>query len=221
MMSGAARRLSIGPAAAAGAVVAMIGLAAVYVTGWGAVKSPIACAPRALAEPPPPLVALKPPVSVADLSVAAADGGRIGLSGLTSALTVVNFWASWCPSCRLELPALGRLAVSGAGRVAVLAVSIDVGGPDAPGRLLARLGGGSIVDGRDPALKAYHEQRDRGLAVGLPATLFVDRQGCAQALASGPVNWDDAGIRDYVARTAATATTAGQDAGSNGNAAAN
>ncbi|GAC1628562.1 MAG: hypothetical protein NVS9B13_26300 [Candidatus Acidiferrum sp.] len=39
---------------------------------------------------------------------------------------VINFWATWCPSCRYELPMLDRLATQYAGRdIVIIAASID------------------------------------------------------------------------------------------------
>ena len=53
------------------------------------------------------------------------DGKTLTLGSLRGEVVVVNFWASWCPPCRKELPALASLnqELSGEGRV--VAVSID------------------------------------------------------------------------------------------------
>jgi thiol-disulfide isomerase/thioredoxin len=39
--------------------------------------------------------------------------------------TVVNFWATWCPPCRKELPLLARLARKYAGRVAMVGLAVE------------------------------------------------------------------------------------------------
>ena len=42
---------------------------------------------------------------------------------------LVNFWATWCGPCVAELPTLQRLGAANDGKIAVLAVSEDLGEP--------------------------------------------------------------------------------------------
>lgn len=64
--------------------------------------------------------------SAPDFSITAANGRTITPSNFGAKLLVLNFWATWCPSCIEEMPSLDkfqeRFANSG---VVVLGVSID------------------------------------------------------------------------------------------------
>jgi len=44
-----------------------------------------------------------------DFTLNTIDGQNIKLSDLRGKAVIVNFWASWCPPCRTEMPALERV----------------------------------------------------------------------------------------------------------------
>lgn len=84
-------------------------------------------APGTAIAPSPLLGQVAPPLMPDTDATAASPFGNpmIELAG-AQGVTVVNFWASWCPPCRAEHPTLLRLAESG---VRVIGVNID----DEPG----------------------------------------------------------------------------------------
>ncbi|HEY3195721.1 MAG TPA: redoxin family protein [Candidatus Dormibacteraeota bacterium] len=103
-------------------------------------------------------------------SLTATDGTRVDLAGLLGRPLVVNFWATYCPPCRAEMPMLQRRVGAEA---SVRLVLINEG--DTPQQARSFL---DSVGVRGPALL------DSNLAVGraygviaLPVTVFVRADG--------------------------------------------
>jgi thiol-disulfide isomerase/thioredoxin len=59
------------------------------------------------------------------VELATADGGTTTLAGFTGRPLVVNFFASWCPPCRAEMPAIEAVHQGFGDRVRVLGVNVD------------------------------------------------------------------------------------------------
>ena len=60
------------------------------------------------------------------------DGRVVNSGDLAGKIVVLNFWATWCPPCRRELPDLEAFHKAHQDRgVVVLGVSIDAGGTNA------------------------------------------------------------------------------------------
>ena len=62
-----------------------------------------------------------------DFTVYDADGNAVHLSDFAGQPVVVNFWASWCPPCRSELPDFDALCAEYGDRVAFLMVNLTDG----------------------------------------------------------------------------------------------
>jgi peroxiredoxin len=55
------------------------------------------------------LVANEADVQKADFTLKDLHGKKVTLSELRGKIVMVNFWATWCPPCRLEMPDLDRI----------------------------------------------------------------------------------------------------------------
>ena len=47
----------------------------------------------------------------------------------------------------------------------------------------------SLAFYRDNTLDLFNEMKTRGLALGLPVTLLIDKEGCLLASLNGPAEW--------------------------------
>jgi thiol-disulfide isomerase/thioredoxin len=69
----------------------------------------------------------------ADVDVRTVDGRTIRLSDYRGKVLVMDFWATWCPPCRLETPQLARLARENRDRgLEVIGLHIDDRGKSSP-----------------------------------------------------------------------------------------
>lgn len=69
---------------------------------------------------------LKPGTTAPDFDLLTADGKHITLSGLRGNYVVLDFWASWCPDCRKDIPAMKNLFEQSKGRdITFVGISFD------------------------------------------------------------------------------------------------
>jgi thiol-disulfide isomerase/thioredoxin len=125
------------------------------------------------------------------LAFESPEGEPITLDELAGKVRLVNIWATWCAPCREEMPALDRLEAELGGQdFAVVPVSIDTGGPEKPAAFLDSIEVERLPLYRDPTTDVFNALRKEGLAIGLPVSALVDRQGCLLGHMNGPAEWD-------------------------------
>ena len=73
-----------------------------------------------------PAAAVAPAAGAPDFTLPSLDGPNLRLQEQRGRVVMINFWASWCGPCRVEMPHLARLydKYRSAG-FTVLAVNID------------------------------------------------------------------------------------------------
>ncbi len=122
-----------------------------------------------------------------DFTFTDAEGAERRVADFAGQGLLLNFWATWCPPCVAEMPALDRLhAQLKAEGFAVLALSSDRGGRAQVAPFYARLGLSHMGIWLDPRGAA-----GRLLGVrGLPTSVIVDRQGREVARLEGAAEWD-------------------------------
>jgi thiol-disulfide isomerase/thioredoxin len=149
------------------------------------------------------------PQKLSDLAFEGAAAEPTTLAAFEGKVALVNLWATWCAPCRQEMPALDRLqAALGGEDFVVVPVSIDTSERDRPAEFLESIGVKNLPLYTDRSTEIFEQLRERGLALGLPVTLLLDRNGCHLGLMNGPAEWDSAdGRRLIEAALAAPPTT--------------
>ena len=106
-------------------------------------------------------------------TLATLDGDTIHSADLKGKVVVVNFWATWCLPCRLEMPSLEKLHERHAGDdLVVLGFDVDVGNDAGVRSFLAERGITYPVGRASVASRTAF-----GGIPGIPTTFIVDRSG--------------------------------------------
>jgi len=116
--------------------------------------------------------AVTPSTSAPDFTLPSLDGPNLRLQEQRGRVVMINFWASWCGPCRVEMPHLARLyeKYRGSG-FTVLAVNIDES-PQKAASLASQLGM------RFPVLLDTDKKVSRLYDLStMPSTVLVDRDG--------------------------------------------
>jgi thiol-disulfide isomerase/thioredoxin len=133
----------------------------------------------------------KKPRPAARIAFDGPDGAKLTLADFRGRAVLLNLWATWCVPCRAEMPALDRLqATAGAKDFEVVAINVDTARLDRPKAFLDAIGVKSLARYADPSGDSFESLRLAGKALGLPASLLIDKEGCELGVVAGPVNWD-------------------------------
>jgi thiol-disulfide isomerase/thioredoxin len=127
------------------------------------------------------------------VTVATTRGQRRLLAEYKGKVVFLNFWASWCGPCAVELPQLNRLAASYKGKkVRVLAINVDKNRAAAK-RLLAKLGLTA------PAFELFWDTQSKAVsafdAQTMPSSYVLDPRGIVRYVHSGYKPQDPAAWR--------------------------
>ncbi len=106
-------------------------------------------------------------------SVRTLDGGRVKLHDLRGQVVLVNFWATWCPPCRLEMPGFQAVYDDDHARgFTVVGLSTDVGSRRVVEDFVRARGITYPV-----AMASRELQRRYGGIEALPQSFLLDRRG--------------------------------------------
>lgn len=121
-----------------------------------------------------------------DFSLPAANGKTVKLSDFKGKVVLLNFWATWCGPCKLEIPWFEDFQTTYKDKpFTVIGVSMDDGGwKDVKPYVVSAKMNYPVVLGNDKMADSF------GGVDAMPTTLIIDRKGNIAATHTGLVGKD-------------------------------
>ncbi|OGT25367.1 MAG: hypothetical protein A2Z17_04700 [Gammaproteobacteria bacterium RBG_16_66_13] len=118
-----------------------------------------------------------------DFTVKLLDGQTVELADYQGEVVWINFWATWCPPCRAEMPDIQEVFETYRDQgLRVIALSIGEQRSDVQGYVDRTGLGFDIGLDSDTAIAARYR------VVGIPTHYFVDRDGTLREIRIGALN---------------------------------
>jgi peroxiredoxin len=174
---------------------------AVFLAAWllacdGVPKSEVTANEDGPTAPAVPVLTEAPRVGhlAPDFVLTTLDGREVRMSDYRGHVVFLNFWATWCGPCKVEMPAMERLYREYRRQgFAILAVSSDPEGAAVTRPFRDSLGlSFTIAHDPDAVVMRMYGVRT------LPHTFLVDRQGVITHQVFGARDWQDPEARDGI-----------------------
>ena len=121
-----------------------------------------------------------------DFTVLDKDGNTVRLSDTFGKPVVINFWATWCPPCKQELPDFDKLCKEYGDRVVFMMVNLTDGYRDTVD------GTKRFVSGKGYTFPVYFDTKDNAASAynvsSIPQTTFIDANGNIYTTRIGAMN---------------------------------
>jgi thiol-disulfide isomerase/thioredoxin len=115
---------------------------------------------------------LREPIATTAFTATALDGRSLSSADWHGKVVLVNFWATWCPPCRAEIPDLIALQEKYRDHLVILGISEDEGSVDGVRRFVAEHKINYPIVMSTPELRKIFPQ-----VMALPTTFVLDRDG--------------------------------------------
>ncbi|MCO0599961.1 TlpA family protein disulfide reductase [Peribacillus butanolivorans] len=116
---------------------------------------------------------LKIGAAAPDFSLKTLDGKQVNLSDYKGKKVMLNFWATWCPPCKKEMPDMQKFSQQAGDDVVILAVNID---PENDVQAFVEDNGITFTIPLD-SQSAKNPVNERYKILSIPTTYFIDSKG--------------------------------------------
>lgn len=153
-----------------------------------------ACSKKGEETKSPPAVGVEAGFLAPDFVMKNLRGGTASLSQHRGKVVLINFWATWCGPCKMEMPSMEALYRSySRNDFEILAVSIDTLG-EPPVRLFVEDFGFTFPVLMDEQFEVNDQYRVRVV----PTSILVDRKGVVTERFLGAKDWNNQESRDVI-----------------------
>lgn len=125
-------------------------------------------------------------IKAPDFTVEDSDGNSVKLSDLEGKPVVLNFWASWCPPCKAEMPEFDKVYAELGGEVAFMMVDLTDGQRETKEK------GAAHVAAQGFSFPVYYDTKQEAAYTygirSIPTTLFIDSEGNIVTGAEGQID---------------------------------
>jgi peroxiredoxin len=130
------------------------------------------------------------PTPAPDFTLKDYAGREVKLSSLRGQVVVVNFWATWCSTCIVEIPSMERLVRDLGGQpFRLLAVSVDEDWPTVRQFFAEGTPLEVLLDPSQSVAKQWGTEK-------FPESFIVDKNGMIRYYIVSNRDWSEASVRD-------------------------
>lgn len=125
-----------------------------------------------------------------DFAMTDMNGNTVRLSDIIAngKPVVLNFWASWCPPCKVEMPEFNKVYLELGGEIQFMMVDLTDGV-----RETVKIGAKYIADNKFSFPVFFDTKGEGGMNYGIrsiPTTMFIDKDGYVIIWAQGSIDED-------------------------------